>query len=235
MNPPVAERGLRVLIAGDSTAAPYVATAFPMCGWGAHLGAPLNAALAGAGSGEVALPLHVVDLAKNGSTTESHREDGLWDAVLASTGPGDVVVIQFGHNDEKREHLDPWDGYTANLRRMIAEVRERGAYPVLATPVARRNFVDGALVDTHGDYPVAARALATELDLPLLDLTVLTAHLLADLGEERSRELFTHVLAGTSPFYPEGKEDDTHFAIDGAIAVAEIAARELAPIVAGVR
>jgi lysophospholipase L1-like esterase len=118
---------------------------------------------------------------------------------------------------------------------MIAEVRERGAYPVLATPVARRNFVDGALVDTHGDYPVAARALATELDLPLLDLTVLTAHLLADLGEERSRELFTHVLAGTSPFYPEGKEDDTHFAIDGAIAVAEIAARELAPIVAGVR
>ena len=56
-------RRRRVLLAGDSTVAPYLATAYPMCGWGAHLGAALTARC---GSAE---PLHVVDLAKNGATT----------------------------------------------------------------------------------------------------------------------------------------------------------------------
>lgn len=66
----------RVVLAGDSTVAPYLATAYPMCGWGAHLGAALTARCAAA-EGAEAVPLHVIDLAKNGATTESHREEGL--------------------------------------------------------------------------------------------------------------------------------------------------------------
>ncbi|WP_114855787.1 rhamnogalacturonan acetylesterase [Brachybacterium sp. YJGR34] len=218
-----AARPPRVIVAGDSTAAPYVATAYPMCGWGAHLGAALTARL-GAG------PLHVVDLAKNGASTESHRAEGLWAGVLDASAAGDLVVIQFGHNDQKREHLDPFGGYTANLTRMVEEVRDRGARPVLCTPVARRHYEDGTLLHTHAQYPAAVIALAAQLDVPLLDLNTRTRALYAELGEEGSRRLFTQLPAGVSPLYPEGIEDNTHFSVDGAITVAQIVAELLAPI-----
>ncbi|GAA4518764.1 rhamnogalacturonan acetylesterase [Brachybacterium paraconglomeratum] len=235
-SPPARRR--RIVLAGDSTVAPYVATAYPMSGWGAHLGAALTArcALLDAGAadsgadGAVATPLHVIDLAKNGATTESHRDEGLWAAVLDATAPGDLVLLQFGHNDQKHERLAAWDGYTENLTRMIEEVRELGAHPVLCTPVARRHYEGGKLLRTHGEHPTAMLALSETFDVPLLDLQSRTRALIRSLGEEPSRQLFTQLPAGVSPLYPEGIEDNTHFSVDGAIAVAEIVAELLAPL-----
>ena len=223
-----AARRRRIVLAGDSTVAPYVATAYPMSGWGAHLGAALTARCALL-DGD-AIPLHVIDLAKNGATTESHRTEGLWAAVLDAAAPGDLVLLQFGHNDQKHEHLAAWDGYTENLTRMIAEVRELGAHPVLCTPVARRHYEGGKLLRTHGEHPTAVLALSETFDVPLLELQSHTRALITTLGEEPSRQLFTQLPAGTSEFYPEGIEDNTHFSIDGAIAVAEIVAELLAPL-----
>ncbi|ATG53636.1 GDSL family lipase [Brachybacterium ginsengisoli] len=225
------ERFPRVILAGDSTVAPYVATAYPMSGWGAHLGAALSARCAGGD----ATPLHVVDLAKNGATTQSHREDGLWAAVLDAVAAGDLVLLQFGHNDQKHEHLSAWSGYTENLARMIQEVRDRGAHPVLCTPVARRHYADGRLLRTHGEHPAAVFALAETFDVPLLDLQSRTRDLIEGLGEEPSRSLFTQLPAGSSLLYPDGVEDNTHYSVDGAIAVAEIVAELLAPLVRSTR
>ena len=224
-----AVRGRRVMLAGDSTVAPYVATAYPMCGWGAHLGAALTARCIppGAGAGS---PVHVVDLAKNGASTESHREEGLWPAVLDAATVGDLVVLQFGHNDQKHAHLDAFGGFTARLTDMITEVRALGAHPVLCTPVARRHHEHGQLLYTHGEYPAAVIALAEELEVPLLDLHARTRTLIETLGEQPSRRLFTQLPAGASPLYPEGIEDNTHFSVEGAITVAEIVAELLAPI-----
>ncbi|MGP9746580.1 rhamnogalacturonan acetylesterase [Brachybacterium sp. AOP29-B2-41] len=230
-----AARRRRIVLAGDSTVAPYVATAYPMSGWGAHLGAALTArcAVLGEGTaadGAVATALHVIDLAKNGATTESHRAEGLWSAVLDATATGDLVLLQFGHNDQKHEHLAAWEGYTENLARMIAEVRALGAHPVLCTPVARRHYEGGKLLRTHGEHPTAVLALSETFDVPMLDLQSRTRALITTLGEEPSRELFTQLPAGSSDLYPEGIEDNTHFSIDGAIAVAEIVAELLAPL-----
>jgi len=224
---PDAGRPRRVVLAGDSTVAPYVATAYPMSGWGAHLGAALTARC---GASD---PLHVVDLAKNGATTESHRRDGLWGAVLDAVTPGDLVLLQFGHNDQKHAHLAAFGGYLQNLAVMVAEVRARHAHPVLCTPVARRHYADGRLLRTHGEHPTAIFALAETYDVPLLDLQARTRALIEDLGEEESRQLFTQLPAGASPLYPEGIEDNTHFSVDGAIAVAEIVAELLAPLLEG--
>jgi len=232
-------RGLRVVLAGDSTVAPYVATAYPMSGWGAHLGAALTARCTraeGTGAADrTAVPIHVIDLAKNGATTHSHRVERLWDGVLAETRVGDVVVIQFGHNDQKHEHLDAWGGYTTALNRMVEEVRERSGYPVLCTPVARRHYSEGQLLHTHADYPAAVIALAARVGVPLLDLNARTRELIQSLGEEPSRQLFTQLPVGASELYPEGIEDNTHFCVDGAITVAEIVAELLAPVVLAVR
>ena len=219
-------RTSRVVLAGDSTVAPYVATAYPMCGWGAHLGAALTARCG-------TEPVHVIDLAKNGASTAGHREDGLWAAVLDAAHAEDLVVLQFGHNDPKRPDLDPWGGFTTHLTHMIEEARTLGARPVLCTPVARRHFCDGQLLTTHGDYPAAVLALGDHLGVPVLDLNACTRELLEHLGEEPSRRLFAQLPAGESALYPEGVEDDTHFSVDGAITVAEIVAELLAPLVRG--
>jgi lysophospholipase L1-like esterase len=230
----------RVVIAGDSTAAPYVATAYPMCGWGAHLAGPLTARRARrafAATPDGSLPesveaVEVIDLARNGATTESYREEGLWDAVLDATGPGDTVLLQFGHNDQKREHLQPFGGFTDNLRTMIGEVRALGAVPVLCTPVARRRFEGGVLVPSHGQYPAAVAALAGEEGVALLDLHERTSALISGYGEDGSAALFTKLAPGQSLLYPEGIDDDTHFSITGALAVAGIVADLLDPVLA---
>lgn len=225
----LAERHRRIVLAGDSTVAVYVATAYPMCGWGAHLGAALTAHCHSADH-SAAAPVHVIDLAKNGATTESHREEGLWAAVLDAADAEDLVLLQFGHNDQKREHLAPWEGFTAQLNRMVTEVRELGAHPVLCTPVARRHYEHGRLLHTHGDYPAAVAAVAEAHHVPLLDLHLRTRELINALGEEPSRRLFTQLPAGAGPLYPEGIEDNTHFSIEGAITIAEIVADLLVPL-----
>ncbi|MFC5828345.1 rhamnogalacturonan acetylesterase [Nonomuraea insulae] len=216
----------RVLLAGDSTVAACPAHETPMSGWGPHLGAPLNSRLAAA-LGSPAPTVAVLNTAKGGATTESHRDEGLWAALLIELRPADVVLLQFGHNDQKQPHLAARTGYTANLERACDEVLERGGRPVLCTSVARRRFVAGRLEPTHGDHPQAVRDLAGRRGLPCIDLARSTAQLYAGLGEEASRALFTHVEPGHHPLYPDGCADDTHFSFTGAVQVADQVAAEL--------
>ena len=98
--------------------------------------------------------------AVNGRSTRSFRDEGRWDPIYAKLRPGDYVFIEFGHNDQKVNtvRFSTPDDYAENLRRYIRETREKGAVPVLLTPIVRRNFVDGILTDTHGEYLTACAA-----------------------------------------------------------------------------
>ena len=149
-----------VLLGGDSTVAACPAHETPMSGWGAHLGAPLNMYL-GAGLAEAGLPPRVVPVlntAKGGATTASYRAEGLWDALLTASLPGDTVLLQFGHNDQKEPRtLASREGFSANLSRFIADARGHGLVPILLTSVERRRFDGDRPVPTHGDYPLATR------------------------------------------------------------------------------
>lgn len=142
--------------------------------------------------------------------------------------PTDVVIIQFGHNDEKSEDstrfADADGAYRANLRRFVRETRARGATAVLATPIVRRKFdVTGALQDTHGRYPAVVREVAAELSVPLLDLEQSSGALVRGSGAEGSKRLFVHTRPGEFAMYPDGRADDTHLSADGARAIAELA------------
>ncbi|MET3771945.1 GDSL-type esterase/lipase family protein [Arthrobacter nitrophenolicus] len=98
---------MKILLAGDSTVANCPTQEFPMSGWGGRL-APLTHTWAA-----------VHNFAKGGASTESFRDEGLWDSLLAEAGEGDLVLIQFGHNDQKKPHLAARTGYAANLRTMV--------------------------------------------------------------------------------------------------------------------
>lgn len=115
------------------------------------------------------------NLARNGRSTKSYRAEGRWDAVLArAREPGyrTYVLIQFGHNDQpgKAERSTTLPEFHANMRRYADEVRASGAVPVLVTPLTRRSFRNGQLVDGLGPWADATVAVARESDTVLLDL-----------------------------------------------------------------
>lgn len=206
---------MKILLAGDSTVAACPSYEYPMSGWGAHL-AP-----------ETYWWAAFHNYAKGGATTESFREEGLWYQLLNQTVKDDLVLIQFGHNDQKREHLAARAGYADNLRRMVAEVRAKGGVPILCTSVERRHFSNGELDATLGEFPAVVRELGAELGLDVLDLNAWTRALYQELGEEGSKELFFHFAPGEHAHWAGGLEDDTHFHVKGAQRIAAFVAEQL--------
>jgi lysophospholipase L1-like esterase len=177
-------------------------------------------------------PAMVVNHAVNGRSTKSFIDEGRWQQVLEALHPGDYVLIQFGHNDEKTEdpkrYAAPHGAYQDNLRRFIRESRARGATPLLATPVVRRKWdANGKLVDTHGEYPDAMRSVAGEENVPLLELQRLTAAMVEKQGVEGSKKTYLWIPPGAYARLPNGREDDTHFSAEGATAVAALAVQEM--------
>ncbi|CAN7509760.1 rhamnogalacturonan acetylesterase [Arthrobacter sp. LjRoot14] len=207
---------MKILLAGDSTVATCPAHEYPMSGWGAQL--PRNVYTWAA----------VHNFAKGGASTESFREEGLWGRLLETAAAGDLVLIQFGHNDQKRPHLAARTGYAANLRRMAADVRALGAVPVLCTSVERRHFLDGTVEDSLEDYPEVVREIALELHLAVVDLNTWTRGLYTELGVEESKSLFCHFAPGENAHWPDGLADNTHFSQRGASLVADEVAGRLA-------
>ncbi|HTT56628.1 MAG TPA: rhamnogalacturonan acetylesterase [Opitutaceae bacterium] len=177
-------------------------------------------------------PAMVVNHAVNGRSTKSFIDEGRWQQVLDELHPGDYVLIQFGHNDEKLE--DPKRGttpdgtYADNLRRFVRETRAHGATPLLATPVARRKWdAAGHLVDTHGAYPDAMRRVAREENVPLLELQRLTTAMEEQAGVEGSKKIHLWIKPGEYARLPDGRQDDTHYSEYGATRVAALAVQEM--------
>lgn len=164
--------------------------------------------------------VQVISLAKNGRSTKSFLDEGRFAPAQQGMGPGDFLLIQFGHNDEKDDparYTDPNGSFRDNLRYFIAEARAKGALPVLITPIARRLFDENGdfRPGSHGLYPEAVRQVGQEENVPVADLTALTEAFLADLGDENSKPLFV---------WPK---DNTHLKAEGAVRMAGFLAAEL--------
>ncbi|MBQ1087582.1 rhamnogalacturonan acetylesterase [Streptomyces sp. B93] len=205
------QRSRALFIAGDSTAAQKFTDAAPETGWG------------------MALPflLHkewrVANHAVNGRSSRSFFDEGRLDAILEAIAPGDLLLIQFAHNDEKKDdparYTEPWTTYQEHLRLYVDGARARGARPVLATAVERRRFdAAGNAVPSHGEYPAAIRALAGREGVALLDVQALSLALWQELGAEETKRYFN---------WTATEQDNTHFNPPGAIAVARLVVREL--------
>ncbi|MFF6772341.1 rhamnogalacturonan acetylesterase [Streptomyces sp. NPDC012637] len=212
---PVPEAGVprprTLFIAGDSTASQKYADAAPETGWGMALPFFLG------GGTEVA------NHAVNGRSTRTFLDEGRFDAILSVIRPGDLLLVQFGHNDQSDDpnrQTDPWSVYQDNLRVYVEGARSRGAVPVLATSVERRQFdASGTALRTLGAYPEAMREVAEETGAPLLDIEAASLALWQELGPETTKEYF---------HWTATARDNTHFNPPGAIAVARLVAKALA-------
>jgi lysophospholipase L1-like esterase len=170
--------------------------------------------------------------AVNGRSTKSFIAEKKWEAVYKVLKPGDYVFIQFGHNDGKvtdsLRYTNPHTAYRYNLIQFVKESREKGAIPILFSPIARRNFNEqGVLISKHETYPMEMRLVAQEFNVPFIDMEYLTESLEIAYGPEKSKQLHLHFKPGEVPYYPEGKDDDTHLSIKGATEIAKLAVSQL--------
>ena len=169
-----------------------------------------------------AAPVEVINLAKNGRSSKSFRDEGLWAPVLAAKP--DFILIQFGHNDEPGKgpdrETDPTTTYRNNMTRYVDEAREVGATPILVTSIVRRNFdADGKIKRDHlVDNVAEVRKIAAEKNIPLIDLYALTLAQSETLGPEGSKALDATT--------KDGKLDTTHLSATGRQEIGAIAARE---------
>lgn len=207
------KKKITVYLIGDSTVADKTINEYPETGWGMPFHYFFNSSV------------EVDNRAKNGRSTRTFIEEGLWKAVLSNLQPGDYVLIQFGHNDEvpTKKSYTPPDQFKANLLKFVTDTRSRKAFPVLITPVARRRFnSSGEVVDTHKEYATLVREVASTHEVPLIDLDSSSMALLQQFGPENSKYLFNYLTPGENPHYPNGRSDNTHFSELGARKMAEL-------------
>ena len=214
---------MTIYICGDSTAASYKPEQAPIMGWGQALGELLPGA-------------RVENRAMAGRSTKSFLSEGRLQKIETEIQPGDLMLIQFTHNDVNElvwRHTDPWTSFYHNLEIFVDTAILHGARPVLLTPICLRSWRDGRLQESHGEYPEAVRVLAAQRNVPLIDLYEKSTALVRKMGDEESKKLYLHVEPGVYPAYPNGNMDDTHTKRAGAEAYAQVVAEALRELGAG--
>ncbi|TID14388.1 rhamnogalacturonan acetylesterase [Venturia nashicola] len=188
----------KILICSDSTTANYASG--PLQGWGFHLPA------------YVSIP--VKNLAVNGRSLRSFIDEGKWKGLIDQTAPGDLVVLEMGHNDDS-DLSNPRYGGRATLpglgmetksvktgtgtevvhtfgwylRTMIADVEKKQAIPIVSGMVPRNNWVGGKLT-TVRPFTETARQVAAAAKLVFVDHTKFSATALQKLGPVGAKKLF---------------------------------------------
>jgi lysophospholipase L1-like esterase len=176
--------------------------------------------------------INVVNRARGGRSSRTFMTEGLWDLLIAEVKPRDIVLIQFGHNDagalndepppplrargtipglgsetreidnvltKKHEVVHTFGWY---MRRMIADVKAKGATPIILSPTVRDNWSDGRIERDAGHYTTWAAEIAKQANLSFIDVNRMVADRFDQLGREK-----------VHPFYPQ---DHTHFNAAGA-------------------
>jgi lysophospholipase L1-like esterase len=200
---------VRIVLTGDSTVALGG-------GWGAAF------------CGMMTPNVECINLAKNGRSSKSYYDEGLWQNAL-SRHP-DYILIQFGHNDMPGKgplrETDPDTTYAANMRRYIEQARAVGAQPVIVTSLSRRSYQDGKLVQDLKAYVVAARRVGLEQDVPVIDLNAQSVKLLETMTQAQADEFD----AATHPDARDKGPDRTHLNAKGAGVFGRIVADSLAKV-----
>lgn len=190
-----------IYIAGDSTAAQKRPNARPETGWGEALPEFITA------------DAIVANRAYNGRSTKSFIADGRLADIASSISVGDVLFIQFAHNDnsdDPQRHTEPFGDFQTNLQQYIAVARHAAAIPILLTPITRCVYRDGRLdPQVLGDYPQAVREVGFLENVPVLDLYTATRVFFRDKTPQEMQRYYLHAPAG-DPNYPNGIVDTTH-------------------------
>ncbi|WP_438351165.1 fibronectin type III domain-containing protein [Paenibacillus sp. FA6] len=206
-----------VYLAGDSTVQTYDAYWEPQAGWGQMLPKFF--------SNDVTFKNHAI----GGRSSKSFIVEGRLDEVFRAIKPGDYFLVQFGHNDATisvpDRYASPAD-YKNYLKTYVNGTRQRGAVPILVTPMGRRDFNGdtGKFNVSFPEYVKAMKEVAAELDVDLVDLSTLSVAYYDSIGAQATLSVFLHLESGIYGAFPNGSADNTHFQEYGAIQLARLLA-----------
>src|SRR5690554_7829805 len=129
-------------IIGDSTAANKEANKRPEHGWGECLHMFLKDSI------------QVKNYAKNGESTKSFKDRGLFSEARKNFRSGDYLIIQFGHNDSKiidpEKFTEPLSTYQDNLKYYVDEARKLNVEPIIFSSISRRYFISEKVLEKIG-------------------------------------------------------------------------------------
>lgn len=165
--------------------------------------------------------------AESGLTAGSFLGSYRLDKILTMMKKGDYVICEFGHNDQKEKMAGAgaWYNFSYNLKVFIDKVRAKGGNIIFVTPTQRRRFDDAThskILETHGDYPDAMRAVAKREGVPVIELHDMTRTFFETLGYENSKKALVHYPANTFPGQDKPLADNTHFNPYGAYEIAKM-------------
>lgn len=149
-----------------------------------------------------------VAIANHGESGETYRDSigrRRLDKILSVLRPGDWLIMQFGHNDQKQIAAGtggPFTTYPEEIKRHVEAVRTRGGHAIIVSPMERRAFDEhGKVRGSLADYAAAARQSAAGLGVAFIDLNALSKPLYEALGPEKSARGFATI---------NGRVDNTH-------------------------
>ncbi|PSN64743.1 SGNH hydrolase [Corynespora cassiicola Philippines] len=158
------------LLAGDSTTAPNG-------GWG---DAFLSTTVVPGSSGH--------NYGHGGASTASFRAGGDWANIISDIRSNkdeyDVfVTIQFGHNDQKNTSGVSLAQYKTNLATFASEVNSAGGTPILVTPLTRRTFSGGKVIQNLEIERTATIDVAKENCVKWIDLNLVSTNYVNAIGQ----------------------------------------------------
>jgi lysophospholipase L1-like esterase len=212
---------MKLFIVGDSTASIKSDESRPESGWGEYL--------------HLFLPndVKICNHALNGRSSKSFIKQGHLKEIEQTIKQGDLLLIQFGHNDQKSEDPDrftePDFEYPKMIEQYILLARSKHATPILLSSMTRRNFIDSHQLNhpTVGIYPQKMKQIASLHGCCFIDVYRLSTQVFESLGDELSKDYFMHLSSGDYPSYPNGIMDNTHLNSKGALTIASVIAMAL--------
>jgi len=158
----------------------------------------------------------VENRARGGRSSRTFYTEGLWEKVLGELKSGDFVLIQFGHNDggpidkekfrgsirgtgEETQNITGMNGQPETIhtfgwyvRKFIADTKNKGATPIILSPVPRNQWADGRVKRENESYGKWARETAESQKVTFVDLNEITTQKYEKIGAERvGAEFFT--------------------------------------------
>jgi lysophospholipase L1-like esterase len=237
---PVELKEITMYLVGDSTVASFADDYFyPRYGYGTQVDNYLSDKVT------------VKNLALSGRSSKSFLSEANYTTLKNSLKEGDILVIGFGHNDEKSDDVarftDASLPYTNEnsfgyqlYEYYIKLAQEKGATPILCTPIVRAQSTDNYTgseghVTVNGDYAAAIREVGEAYGVDIIDLTVLTRSRYEEIGFEEA--CYYHAVIngkydadGTTIIPDFATVDKTHLNIYGAKYVAYLLAKEMSEL-----
>ena len=223
-----------IFMLGDSTMQDWADGYYPKQGQGQdfHYWFDVNkAAVENWGKGGMSLGGGGLD--KKGNTAVGYY-DMFWkhgctsgsNCIADRVQAGDYVVIQFGINDVSYSNED---FFRSNMAQLVKEVRAKGAYPIIMSPI-RRLYYDSPtqIHNSYRGYPALNQSLADSLNVPFIDMSEMVANFMISVGYTYSAQfIFNHATKDEYSNLGSDQADDVHLQMNGANAFGRIITEQM--------